>query len=337
MPRLDINNRRRVITLHKAGYSVDAIRKRLREEQIMVTTRSLFRLVKKYREHEILIDLPRRRRCKKLSGEMVAFINGELEKNDELTATKLREMLKEKWPTLQISINTIKRYRRQLGWVCTRPHYCQLIRDLNKRKRVAWCKEALRSKDKFTNMIFTDECTVQLEQHGRLCFRKEKQPRKLKQRPKHPAKLHIWGGISYQGATQIVMFQGTMDAVRYQLILERSLLPFIHSCYPEDHRLQQDNDPKHTSRHIERFFEDNGINWWRTPPESPDLNPIENVWGSLKQYLRTSYKPTNLTELQEGIARFWQSLTPSICQRYIKHLDRVIPKVISVDGDPTGY
>ena len=145
------------------------------------------------------------------------------------------------------------------------------------------------------------------------------------------------GGISYHGATQIVLFQGTMNAVRYQQILERSLLPFIHSCYPEHHRLQQDNDPKHTSLHIEKFFEDHGINWWRTPPESPDLNPIKNIWGSLKQYLRTTCKPTNLAELQEGILRFWQSLTPSICQRYIKHLDKVIPKVISVDGDPSGY
>jgi len=27
------------------------------------------------------------------------------------------------------------------------------------------------------------------------------------------------------------------------------------------------------------------IKWWKTPPESPDLNPIENIWGSMKQYL----------------------------------------------------
>jgi len=100
----------------------------------MVTSRNLFRLVKKYREHKMLLDLPRKKRCRKLSNEMVAFLNSELEKNDELTALKLREMLKEKWPSLQVSINTIKRYRRQQGWVYTRTHYCQLIQDLNKRK-----------------------------------------------------------------------------------------------------------------------------------------------------------------------------------------------------------
>ena len=29
-------------------------------------------------------------------------------------------------------------------------------------------------------------------------------------------------------------------------------------------------------------------------PESPDLNPIKLVWGSMKQFLRSSYKPRNL-------------------------------------------
>ena len=103
-------------------------------------------------------------------------------------------------------------------------------------------------------------------------------------------------------------------------------MPFIWSCYPAGHRFQQDNNPKHTSGHLERYFESRQINWWRTPPESPDLNPIKNVWGALKQYLRSTF-----------IQRFWQSLTPQVCQRYINHLNKVIPKVIEVDGDPSGY
>ena len=50
-----------------------------------------------------------------------------------------------------------------------------------------WCEE------QFTGVIFTNEFSVQLEQHSRICFRKWLQPRKLKSRPKHPLKLHIWG------------------------------------------------------------------------------------------------------------------------------------------------
>jgi len=73
------------------------------------------------------------------------------------------------------------------------------------------------------------------------------------------------------------------------------------------------------------------------PPESPDLNPIENVWGSMKQYLRSHYKPRNLQELKDGIENFWLTLTPEVCQRYINHLKKVIPKIVEVNGDPSGY
>ena len=82
-----------------------------------------------------------------------------------------------------------------------------------------------------------------------------------------------------------------MNARRLGMILEAGLLPFIAEKFIDGHRLFHDNDLKHVSEYIKKFFKHHNVNWWPTPPESPDLNPIENVWGSLKQYLRTHYKP----------------------------------------------
>ena len=178
---------------------------------------------------------------------------------------------------------------------------------------------------------------MQLEQHGRICFRKRFQPRILKQRPKHPIKLHIWGGISVKGATRFVMFTGIMDAQRLGAVYEAGLVPFIQERFPNGHRLYQDNDPKHSSKYIEKFLKERGVNWWYTPPESPDYNPIELVWGSLKQFLRNNVKPKNLEELKAGIEQFWLTLTPKVCKKYITHLCKVIPKIISVEGGPSGY
>ena len=99
----------------------------------------------------------------------------------------------------------------------------------------------------------------------------------------------------------------------------------------------QDNDPKHTSRQAATFFNEEGVNWWKTPPESPDLNPIENMWHELKEFIRREVKPQNKEELIEGIKRFWNTVEVRKCNKYINHLRKVVPRVIEVEGAATGY
>ena len=144
-------------------------------------------------------------------------------------------------------------------------------------------------------------------------------------------------GISKNGATHIVMFSGMMNATKYGDILSASLVPFIREKYPNGHRLFQDNDPKHTSKYIQNFFQKFNINWWRSPAESPDLNPIELVWGSMKTFLRDKHKPRTLLELKEGIALYWRKMTPEMCTKYIDHLQKVMPIVVHEEGRPSGH
>ena len=126
----------------------------------------------------------------------------------------------------------------------------------------------------FEDVIWTDETSVQLESHHRFhCYKKGTKPR-YKPRPKHPIKVHVWEGISCRDATGVCIFERIMDAPMYTRILDRYLIPFIKDVYPLGHKLMQDNDPKHTSCHTKQFFSQNSIDWWPTPPESPDGSPI---------------------------------------------------------------
>ena len=254
--------------------------------------------------------------------------------NDETTAMQLYDILIRHG--ISISLRTVLRSRQQLGWTFRGSAYCQLIRDANKAKRLVWARQHIN--DDFANVIWTDEASVQLETHRKRCYRKTGECPKPKPRAKHPVKVHVWAGISKDGATEICIFTGIMDAEFYVRILQQCLLPFLQRNFAgKEHRFMQDNDPKHVSRRARAFFDENHINWWRTPPESPDLNPIENLWHELKEHLRAKVKPRNQNELVAGIKSFWTTVDSAKCTKYIHHLKKVIPRVIEMQGDATGY
>ena len=66
-------------------------------------------------------------------------------------------------------------------------------------------------------------------------------------------------------------------------------------------------------------MEEKGVNWWKTPPESPDLNPIENLWHELKEYIRQEVKQRVKQELIDGILAFWRTVDIDKCNKYINH------------------
>ena len=116
-----------------------------------------------------------------------------------------------------------------------------------------------------------------------------------------------------------------MEATVYTQTLYKTLVPFIEDVYPTSHKFMADNDPKHTSCHAQRYLKEKQINWWRTPAESPDLNPIENMWHELKEYIRREVKPKTKEELIDGIEAFWSTVDIDKCRKYIRHLRKVIP------------
>ena len=146
------------------------IRQRSSDEGNMVSLSSLQRLWSKFQKVHTVRDLPRATRPRLLTAEMVSALEDCLRNDNEMTAGKLKTKLAEKFTNFpNVSLATIKRNRQECGWVCTCPHYCQLIRD-DKIKRKEWCQQQLDNDEQFEDVIFTDECTVQLDHHGRLCF-----------------------------------------------------------------------------------------------------------------------------------------------------------------------
>ena len=225
--------------------------------------------------------------------------------------------------------------RSDLGRTYSTARYSQAIQDANKDKRVAWCQKCL-DKEKFDDVVFTDESTIQLESHRR-SFLKKIASCKLKYRHKHPAKVHIWAGISKRGAMRIVMFYGTMNAIQYgDIFFSTSPIPFTWAVYPSRHRLYRtmtQSIPVATFWTSSRRIRSTG---GKAPLRAQTWTLLKRSGGTMKIFLRDKHKPRNLGEHRE-VSNVSGGQWHQTCARYVNHLQKVVPDVVAVNGEPSGH
>ena len=153
--------------------------------------------------------MPRAARTKKLLQEHYLFIDNAMAENDELTTHKLMILRFAKFPNLDVSLSTVKRAKLDLGWGSTKPRYCQLIREANRSKQLTWCEERTAEGDTFDDVVWSDESSVVLDSHRKICYRKKGQPPTNKPRPKHPAKIRVGWDFETRGNTSCAIQRHT--------------------------------------------------------------------------------------------------------------------------------
>ena len=81
----------------------------------------------------------------------------------------------------------------------------------------------------------------------------------------------------------------------------------------------EDNDPKHISKVAKNWKNSNDINRMTWPSNSPDLNPIQNLWRIIK-YQVTMLHPKNAKEHQDSIRLVWKSLPKNLAWNLVNSM-----------------
>jgi transposase len=177
MPYSDYK-KQRIIHWYARGLRAPTIRNRLDDEGLSATRVGIYKFLKRLQETGTIARQPGSGRPSKVDGEVEQIIEAEMTKNDETTIAELQILLRNKGHP--ISLPTILRCRKHLGWSSRGAAYCQMIREPNKVKRLAWARENINKN--FDDVIWTDETSVQMESHRRFCCRKKSQKPRYKPR-----------------------------------------------------------------------------------------------------------------------------------------------------------
>lgn len=158
----------------------------------------------------------------------------------------------------------------------------------------------------------------------------------------------VWGAIYFGGRSDIIFMERDSTSPRngftsnsYIMALEDGLLP-IHYA---DRLFQQDNAPIHRTIKVDEWFEDHEVEVIDWPPHSPDLNPIEHVWHTMKVILSINNPELHLLRnnnanrefLKVQIQLAWQAVPQESIDNLIDSMDNRLRAVVAAKGWYTNY
>jgi hypothetical protein len=131
---------------------------------------------------------------------------------------------------------------------------------------------------------------------------------------------------------------GRMKATDYCNVLQKHLLPFWQTL-DDDSVFMEDGAPIHTARYSKNWRQEHGISSMKWPAQSPDLNPIENLWQQLKTSIeKRKNRPKNKEELLKALQEEWANLKEkNALQSLIRSMPKRIREVIKANGMPINY
>jgi transposase len=152
--------------------------------------------------------------------------------------------------------------------------------------------------------------------------------------------LMVWDCMTWQGVGMLVEVEGRMDAEQYVNILSNGLIGTLEKFgWSADAVIfQQDGDSKHTANLAHAWLATHQFGCLDWPAQSPDLNPIEHLWGLLKRKVYDFEQPASgVFELWDRVVAAWNNITQEQCRALIDSLPRRLEAVVKARGGHTKY
>lgn len=243
-----------------------------------------------------------------------------------------------------VSAQTVRRIIKKYGYNGRAARKKPFINLRNRKVRLNFAMEHINKDPSWWNdVIFLDESKFNLfGSDGRtMVWRKpntEFKRQNLQPTVKHGGgHVMVWGCISSKGVGNLVFIDEIMNQHSYLKILKENLRQSADKMgIKETFKLYQDNDPKHKAHQVRLWLLYNCPSVIDTPPQSPDMNPIENLWNELNRRVRQ--KPvSSIPALKARLLEEWNKIGNDYTSKIISSMPKRLSDVIANKGYHTKY
>ena len=318
-----------------------------RQENIKPSTAS--DLIKKWKETGTTHNRPRSGRPPKVTDQSTRLLVRNARKNRRMPLQDLGRLHEP-----EISSATVRRALDDCNYHRCIAKRVPLLSHRTIKLRYTWAKACRHfTNDLWSRVIWSDECYVYLsDRHLRVYV--TRRPDEVYHPDclvptftQSPVRVMVWGCVMQDGKGPLVVLKypggkgGGMNSERYRKqVLEGPFLAYWTQVNAEKGKVwfQQDGAGSHTSKATTRWLSNHSISTFPHPPTSPDLSPIEPVWGELKKQLRAvRHHPTTHEQLIETICSIWESLTLEDINKHTFTMNDRVRALLDSKGGHTRY
>ncbi|KAK3505679.1 hypothetical protein QTP70_020760, partial [Hemibagrus guttatus] len=333
---LSKDTRNKIVDLHQAGKTESAIGK-----QLGVKKSTVGAIIRKWKTYKTTDNLPRSGAPHKISPCGVKMITRTVSKNPRTTRGDLVNDLQR--AGTKVAKATISNTLRRQGLKSCSARRVPLLKPVHVRARLKFAREHLDDPEEdWENVVWSDETKIELFGKNSTCrvWRRknaELQPKNTIPTVKHGGgNIMLWGCFSAKGPGRLIRVKERMNGAMYQEILSKNLFPSARALKMKHGWVfQHDNDPKHTARATKEWLRKKHFKVLEWPSQSPDLNPIENLWRELK--IRVAQRqPQNITALEEICMEEWAKLPATVRKNLVATYRKCLTSVIANKGKLQG-
>ncbi|CAF1354373.1 unnamed protein product, partial [Rotaria sordida] len=312
---LPLHERYRIIFLSKDKYgpkfNVSQVAKLIKCHKTTVR-----RWLDRWEETKDLNDRPRtgRSRIKTAEDDKLIVDLAEQDIDEGITTKQVQEELEDRG--VNISRRTVENRLIEAGFNYSKPLSKPLLSPKHQRNRLIWAK-SMKNYD-WNKIIVSDETTIRLNAVKKYFWQRSGE-RKVILTVKYPLKVNIWGCLPVKGFGRVVCFHHNLNSsFLCSKIYKNALLPTARTHFGRgrDWVLVEDNDPKHRSRTSIEWEKKHHVTSLPWPSQSPDANPIENLWSLFKIKI-AARKPKTMKDLQKSIYKEWNNLPTELASKLV--------------------
>lgn len=328
--------KRRIVVLHEDGQGYKKIANTLK-----LSCSTVAKIIQHFKRAGSTQNRPRVGRPKKLSARAQRHIQMLSLKDRRRSAVSIAAEIEEVGGQ-PVSAQTICRTLHQIGLHGCHPRRKPLLKSVHKKACKQFAEDmSTKHMDYWNHVLWSDETKINLFGSDGLKHVWWRPGEEYKDKCVMPTVKHgggnvmVWGCMSAAGVGELHFIDGNMNSNMYCEILQQSMIPSLQKLGRRA-VFQHDNDPKHTSKTSTALLKRLRVKVMDWPSMSPDLNPIEHLWGILKRKVEVR-KVSNIRQLRDVVMEEWKSIPVATCEALVNSMPRRVKAVLDNNGGHTKY